>query len=228
MQNEINKCWINKPFMPYKINLVLNHQHFSKYAYNAFVQKASENNVQSNERIKTKWIVDTGAYSEGSLQKTFSATMSTFLIYLHFKIINRIYATNKYLVNIDPSHTPYCTFCKENVETIAHLFWECAKTKIFIKEILSHLKTNYQVVVENEASKWFMLTDLSNIDILVITVAKASIHKARMGSCNMCLNNFMRSLKNEASKEYYIAKAKSREDAFLRKWGALSALTEMA
>ena len=227
MQNETDKFWINKPFMPYKINLVVNHQHFAKYAYNAFVQKASENNAQSNERSKTKWIADVGEYLEGSLQKVFNATMSTFLICLHFKIVNRIYATNKYLVNIDPSQTPYCTFCNESIETIAHLFWECAKTKIFIKEILSHLKTNYQVVVENDVNKWFMLTDLSNIDILVITVAKASIHKARMSSRIMCLNNFMRSLKNEASKEYYIAKEKSKEDAFLRKWGGLSALAEI-
>ena len=170
LQKQINKTWLTNPNIPHRMNLALNHTKFPRYAYNVFVNKQSENNAQTNRRLKEKWTSDIGKYTTGTLRQVATATTSTFLIYLHFRIINRTYATNKYLQKINVSRSNICTFCKLSVETIFHVFWECSKTQIFIKEILSHLKTNYEVTLNIDVNKWFLLTELSNMEVLVITL----------------------------------------------------------
>ena len=224
IREKINAVWIKRPNIPYKINLVLNHNKFSRYAYNTFVTKVAENNVQSNQRLETKWITDIGKYVEGTSTTVASATSSTFLIYFHFKIVNRIYATNKYLFNINVSQSSACSFCDDNVETIFHLFWVCPKTQIFIKEILSHLKEEFNVNIRVNASKWFLLTEMSSIEVLIVTLIKASIHKSRMSKSQLSLEKMLQSLKLEASKEYRIARSKEKTCVFEQKWGNLKKL----
>ena len=91
------------------------------------------------KRLEAKWMLDIGEYAKGTVQKVTSAAMSTYLIYLlHFKIIHRIYGTNKYLFKINVAQSSECAFCNDSIEAIVHLFWSCPKTQIYIKEILSH------------------------------------------------------------------------------------------
>ena len=66
------------------MSLVCNQNKFSKYAYNVFVSDASENNIQSIKRLEAKWMLDIGEYAKGTVQNFSSATMSTYLIFLHF------------------------------------------------------------------------------------------------------------------------------------------------
>ena len=224
IQEQTETEWIKKPNIPYKMNLVCNQNKFSKYAYNVFVSNASENNIQSIKRLEAKWILGIGEYAKGTVQKVASATMSTYLIYLHFKIMHRIYGTNKYLFKINVTQSSVCTFCNDSIETIVHLFWSCPKTQIYIKEILSHLKERYSVTMDMSANKWFLLTDMSNMNVLIVTLIKASIHKARMRSSQLSLHATLQSLKLEASKEQVIAKSKQKELFFEQKWGKLSKL----
>lgn len=221
LQRKINPSWIKTPNIPYKLNSVLNEKKFSRHAYKTFVSKVSENNAKTNKRLEAKWIADIGNFTEGTVQKVASATTSTFLIYLHFKIVNRIYATNNYLLNINVAQSSDCTFCNDSIETIFHLFWECPKTQIFIKEILSHLRIKYGISINLDANKWFNLNEFSNIEVLIATLIKASIHKARINKSQPCLQAILQSLKLEAIKELHIARSNHKECTFEQKWGEL-------
>ena len=224
LRKEIDKAWLANPNIPHRINITLNHKTFSRYAYSIFVAKASENNVLTNRNLKTKWKRDISNYSEGTLQRVVRATMSSYLIYLHFRIVNRTYATNKYLLDINIKESSVCSFCKERVETIVHLFWYCSKTEIFIKEVLSHIKINYSVTMDVDAVKWFFLTELSDLDVTVIMLMKSCIHKARMKGKLPCASAMLQSLKLEAVKEHHIAQMKNQECMFEQKWGKLAML----
>ena len=133
LQRQVDKWFIKKPNIPYRINLVLNNKKITKLAYNVFLARMSANNNVSNEHLHRKWLVDIGDYNEGTLEKVSKSTTSTYLIYNHFRIINRIYATNKHLFNINITENDRCTFCERAEETIVHLFWFCSKIQTFIK-----------------------------------------------------------------------------------------------
>ena len=184
---------------------------------------ATQNEV-SNERLKSKWITDIGEFAEGTLQNVVSATTSTYLIYLHFRIIHRIYATNRYLFKIRTIEHDTCTFCEEPNETIFHLFWQCPKTQIFIKEILSHLKEKYNTTINVNSVNWFLLTDLTNTEALLVVLARTYIHKARLKATCLSVEAMMQIIKFEMKKEYIIAKRKNRIEIFEQRWGELQEL----
>ena len=92
---------------------MLNYKNLTKLAYTKFVEKMNANNNSSNERLREKWLNSIGDYTEGTMQKVAKSIVPTYLIYLHFRIINRIYATNRYLYKIKTVELETCTFCKE-------------------------------------------------------------------------------------------------------------------
>ena len=221
LQKRVDKTNIQRPNIPYKIQLVTSKNKFSKIAYNTFVENAAEENTVSNERCRTKWVADIGGFKEGTTTAINEVTTNTCLIYLHFRIVNRIYATNKYLNDIKILQNNKCNFCSRATETISHLFWSCPETQIFIKEILSHIRTEYNVIININQVNWFMLTELSKLEIIVITLMKISIHKSRLKSVRPSTQLMMQSLKMEALKEHNIAKAKDKMNTFDDKWGEL-------
>ena len=109
-----------------------------------------------------------------------------------------------------------CTFCKAAVETIVHLFWQCHISQIFIKEIPSHLKDSLNHYINSDcATCFFMLSDLTNVQIIVTTLSKSCIiSKARASRQKPMLERNLRSLTLEANTEYKIAKL-SIDDSIL-------------
>ena len=72
----------------------------SKDPYKVFVEKMAVQNNASNDRLHWKWADDIDNLSKGIFLKVVAATTSSSLIYLHFRIIIIIYATNEYLFQI--------------------------------------------------------------------------------------------------------------------------------
>ena len=134
--------------------LAQNRKRFSKYVYKICIEYIAKKNVPMNDCLQAKWIGEIRVFKEGTMQKIGKASMSTALMYLHFKILNRIYGTNKYLCKIGSRENSLCCFCETVTETIVHLFWQCPIiTQIFIKEVLSHLKDKYSTYIEINSGK---------------------------------------------------------------------------
>ena len=226
LQSKVNITNLRKPYIPYKVNIVMNQKKFSKTAYRSFVENKATNDNVVNDRLQTKWINDVGEYIRGSVQSVTAATKSIFLVYLHYRIVSRIYATNKYLTVINIKQCDVCTFCNNATESICHLFWQCPSTQFFIKEILSHLRRNYNMNLNINAKNWFFLTDLSHLEVLVVTVAKATIHRSRLQTVKPSVDAMLHVLKSEAKIEYYVAKTNNSMDAFERRWGELKKILE--
>ena len=221
IQKKVDVSDIQSPNIPFKINVVQNCKKFAKDAYCVFVRRLSINHKRSNERLKLKWQNDIGSFIEGSMTNVYVSTLSTALIYGHFRIINRIYATNKFLHNINVSNTNACTFCKQSTETIVHLFWECSQVQIFIKEVLSHLKLKYNININVTKITWFFLENLCHIDVVIITLIKTHIHRSRLDETKPSFIKMMQLIKEEARKESNIAKTNNKLDQFETKWGSL-------
>ena len=124
------------------------------------------------------------------------------------------------------SQTDQCSFCNDAVETLTHLLWFCPKTQIFITEILSHLKNDYNTVVEVNAITWFFLSNVPSISALIITLGKYIIHTARLNGTLPSLQAMINVLKSEALKEYHGYKTRKKIEHFEEKWGELSRIIE--
>ena len=68
---------------------------------------------------------------------------------------------------------------------------------------------------------WFFLENVSNIEALIITVGKCVIHKARLKGTQPNITAMLNSLKLEAQKECYGAKARNCYAKYESKWGKL-------
>ena len=206
--------------------MVMNKGKFAKYTYTVFTTSLETKNATTNQRLKYKWENEIEAFIIGSSTKLILATKSSYFLYLHYRIITRILPTNKLLHIMKVSQTDQCSFCNDAVETLTHLLWFCPKTQIFITEILSHLKNDYNTVVEVNAITWFFLSNVPSISALIITLGKYIIHTARLNGTLPSLQAMINVLKSEALKEYHGYKTRKKIEHFEEKWGELSRIIE--
>ena len=227
LQVRVDTKSLVKPVIPFKINMILNENNLTKYVYQTFSSALEKNHAKADIRLQSKWREDIGDYVKGSCVDIKRGTASTYLLYFHFRIVTRVYASNKFLYAAKLTNSSFCSFCKQTTETIVHLFWSCPKVKIFVKEVLSHLRRSYNYRITVNAVKWFFLDNMSNLDVLIVTICKVSLHQARIKGVEPNLQTMLNSLKMEAQKEYYGAKNRGCIENFENKWGNLKKILDI-
>ena len=85
---------------------------------------------------QTKWYRDCHLSEEEidwkkKFQLTRTCTKSTKIIIFQFKFPHRRLPTNSFLYKIAIKDNDLCTFCKEETDTLLHLFWQCKVTSHF-------------------------------------------------------------------------------------------------
>ena len=139
----------------------------------------------------------------------------------HYKLVNRILTTNTFLKIINVRDDDKCTFCKQGVETLSHLFWECIEVQTFITQVTSHLKSQYQITLQVDIKTWFFLENLSAIETLIITLVKLVIYESRLGEKIPNVTHFKNKLKREAEIEKTAAMLANKKEKFEAKWGSI-------
>ena len=176
----------------------------------------------SELNIKEKCIRDIGFHEKGTLVKVQRATRSVYFMYLHYRIINRIIATNTYLYNIKISNDKKCTFCRQDNETIAHLFWKCPVTQTFLKQIDNEPYAKYKIHFKHNEHARFFLHELNDLlQILLITITKAVIYGARNDGKKPTISRMMNTIKIEAEKDDHASKLNNKTENFANKWKSL-------
>ena len=122
----------------------------------------------------------------------FIATIESKLRAFQFKINHNIFFTNEKMAkanmmiesptmpNILIKASPLCTFCKEEVETLSHLFIECNSVKPIWQKLENNLK--YYYTNSQKMFGCFENTNDRSFDILshLTIITKYFIHKCRL------------------------------------------------
>ena len=218
-------CKTTYPIMPYKIALLARKTNLSRTAYLEFIASLPEvkRNPQNESNLERKWLRDIGYVHEGTLRDVRLSTNSTYIQTFHYRVVSRIICTNTFLYRIAKSENSLCTFCNASDETLVHLFWGCAQVKKYLEEIMKYLKDNYSVSINFNIQSWFFprVAEESKLNILIITIAKVGIYKAKYKERPPNIKQFLSLLKLEAEKEPRSAHRKAT-DSFLHKWGNVS------
>ncbi len=151
----------------------------------------------------------------------FKLTANTKLQWLQFRINHYILATNKYLCKVNITDDPNCTFCKDEVETIEHLFWNCDVIQNFVEQIDNWLLSNGVSIPFTKTRFIFGNTshvvkgEASNLIILSI---KQYIYNTRCYKKKLSLHAFIAKLKDFYNLEKCIAVKNKTLEHFYKFW----------
>ena len=218
----LRTCRVLGPIIPTRMNLALNNSNFTRLAYITYLKGREHEFAQTNERQKEKWMRDVGCFDDQSFVKVSKATNSTRIKMFHYKLVNRIISTNKYLKIINVKDDDYCTFCGKETETLAHMYWFCSKVQSYIHSVKRVITKHCQIDLQINIKQWFFLTEKNGIETLIITLAKMVIHEARMKETQPTVTHFYNKLKNEEEIEHNAARLANKQDIFEKKWGQMS------
>ena len=211
-----------RPTLPYQLELVSRNVKTNKLAYQEFVMALRKNYESSQEIWLNKWRRD-GIPTPyvGSMYTICAVTRNSYLQSFHFKILSRIVATNRYLLTIGLSESAQCSFCQEAVETLEHLFWACQHSQSFIQNIRTELHSRYHVEYQLQKADWFLpsLENCTKIEVLISTIAKVIISRARLKNRKPSVVEFINYLRSEAMKEEIVARKKDKISEFRETWG---------
>ena len=156
--NSIPKDWKYKlkheiKIVPTESNLlkqIRNHTHVNKFVYNNFM-RCSQGAVSKAE---IKW---NEQFSDETLQwkniylTVFKSTNDIKLRNFQYKYLMRIVPTNQFLTKCNIVGSALCEFCSMEIETVSHLFWECAHVQQFwtsVADLLRVCDSNINITVK--------------------------------------------------------------------------------
>jgi len=125
-------CCFTRPYIPIHIQNINRSKRGNNYVYNSL------NNNDCTPTGQTHWNKQLNITPE-QWKKIYTLpyliTKDTYLLWLQYRILHNILPTNSYLVKIQVCESNNITFCKNNKETIDHLFWLCEVIQLFIEQL---------------------------------------------------------------------------------------------
>ena len=147
------------------------------------------------------------------------------LRWFQFKIVNRIIYMKDALLRFKLVTDNLCTFCKNNKETIMHIFCSCIHTnEIWSRLELWFSRNNVQIKISNQ-NKLFGFYGKNNgaLNCIMIIVRK-EIFAAKCKHCLPVFDHIMSEIKSYYDMEKYIFKTNLKEKKFIKRWSMLTLL----
>ena len=215
------------PNIPYKISLLATKSNTSQIAYKTLVATLRRRNTNQASNAQ-KWLRDIGVFHNETICEIRMSTRNTYLQYFHYRIACRIVATNTFLHRIGKVESPLCSFCKNQSETLRHILWDCTVVQDYISKITRYLKTYYDTNIAFQIKSWIFprASDEGCIRVLISTVAKLVIFKAKYNETIPDVHYFHALLKIEAKNEKCYALKTKTTKQFLKKWGKISKIID--
>ena len=135
--------------------------------------------------------------------KIFKTTNDTCLRRFQYKQLYRLMPTDRFLFQRKLMDSPYCAFCKDDEETILHMFWNCPKVQDYWLEVQGWLHKYFQHCTNDTFSKELIILGVranlvtDRIIDLCILIAKYHIFTSILqGTTTPHLNAFVQNMKN--------------------------------
>ena len=112
----------------------------SRRLYNIFIQsKKVVRKLVDNWEKKLQINYDSTKWSQ-IFSVPFTCTVDSKLKWFQFRLTHRILGTNSFLFKINKKDSNVCTFCKNDEETLIHLFCNCYCVISFWNSIIDWIK----------------------------------------------------------------------------------------
>ena len=201
--------------------IVKQNTKISKYFYSLLISKsfiqpdkaiAKWNNDLQTDDIQSEWeSVCTNLFSVKSIPLRSFA----------YKFLQRIIPTNYFLFQCKLIESPICTFCKEELQTYMHLFWNCPKIQILWLSIVDWVNDCHgREIIELDPDKILLGKYFGNEShiFLICTIVKYYISLCRYGDAIPCFTTCLNKIKEIQNIEKSIAIKNNKLSYFESFW----------
>jgi hypothetical protein len=201
---DVNKIEVNDRLL----TDIISAQKICKFAYQKLRQQTSPTsqttwNAKVNKEFSSTQPIDW----KGVYTMAFVSSIDTYTRYFQFRYIHNILPTNYFLYKIGFTKTDKCTLCKNVVETIKHLMWDCDISKKFcdftkwIKKDLSlFIDLNFEIICFGLLEENF-----DRLKNMLLLLGKQYIYRCRVEEKPLSIFVFKEWIKNVEKSERLIA-----------------------
>ena len=200
---------------------IMRTQKVCRYVY----PKIICNVVLKPEKPKLFWSttfdhVISGAEWSDHFKKMYLLTTSPKLLYFHYRLLHNILPCNVFLFKIGIVGSPDCSFCKNEPETLEHLFIHCPIIQIFWVQF-EQMLNNFDATFKNYEPYHLLLSNIKTPEIIIdllYLLAKQYIYTCRVNDNAPHIQCFMQIIKKYRTIEENIALKNDKLTLFLEKW----------
>jgi hypothetical protein len=146
------------------------------------------------------------------------------LKWFQIRIINRIIATNRTLQWMKVTNDDRCSFCKDETETIEHLFWGCDIVQGFWLQFMNVLQNKCVHLQDIHFCEELILLGhvrgFKSDDVFdtILLMGKYFIYTCKHTNTQPIVENFLRQLKYRFCIEKYLSNVNQTYDDFVQEW----------
>ena len=151
----------------------------------------------------------------------FNVTKDSNLQWFQYKVNHRILGTNYLLHKMGIKNVSTCSFCKNQVETIKHLFWDCQLSNSFWDEIKSWINSKCTDVNTNWTSSDIILGNehLNKATLNLILLGKYTLYRCKLQNSVPSFNLYKSYVDILLKIQLYNAKKENNVPKFDKEWG---------
>ena len=120
-----------RPYIPFYIQILLKQKKGTRSTYRKLVESQTVTIEHPKWEQELDIIIDTKT-SKLIYRNCFHTIKDNYLVWLQYKILHRILGTRNYLYKLKISESESCIQCKEEKETILHMYWERPVTMLLL------------------------------------------------------------------------------------------------
>ena len=140
------------------------------------------------------------------------------------RLLHRILPTQKYLNLCKLADSATCVFCKNDIESLNHLFWDCYHVKMFWTALMNLLHEKCTHCIRLSFTKELIMFGLaenirtdSALDSIIL-YAKFFIYKCKLRESLPILEHFLHELSHRVIVEKAIAFSQGKQRLSFEKW----------
>lgn len=194
-----------------------------KFIYNDLVNKI----VQLPLKKIEKWEESLGveiSNMEGLFNILKSSCKDSYHYNFQYKFLHRIIPTNNFLYKIKLKDTQLCCFCKTDIETVEHLFYDCRITQQFWDSFIRKLKNFFHnVIFDKEKLLLGFVKETPLLNLLVI-ITKKYIYKCKLNETLPSIIGLQCKIEHYRLCEHQIALKRNTVTKFESFWNPLSSI----
>ena len=134
------------PFLPISMAIFYFNKKGCKDMYNVLINRKKETSTSILKWNENGYRFTASEWSK-IFELPFKVTQESKLHWLQFQILHRLIPTNQYLHKLKLKTSPTCSFCKNDIESIEHLFIECPLVRKIWDDIEEWLLNKFRISV---------------------------------------------------------------------------------
>ena len=154
---------------------------WTKWVYDEYIFRITDEIPQ----VVEKWNGDLGtddiAIQWEDICDTQKIIKSSILRSFHFKFLHRVVPYNNYLYKCKIVDSPMCEFCKSDIQTLVHLFWDCPIINEIWSFVINWISEKYSLELELDKDLFLLskFYEENSLICLISIIVKYYIHVSK-------------------------------------------------